>query len=94
MSGEGEIKQGASHGRERASPSRIEERDNQDHDHAGEGAAAKAPTSATTMLTIQPSTPRPFVHASWMPTASAAAKTTSAMAIGPPTLDCGTAPLD
>jgi hypothetical protein len=42
MSGEGEIEQGASHGRERASPSRIEDRDDQDHDHAGEGGGRKS----------------------------------------------------
>jgi hypothetical protein len=42
MSGKREIEQGASHGRERASPSRIEERDNQDHDHAGEGGGRKS----------------------------------------------------
>src|SRR5215208_4526415 len=42
MSGEGEIEQGASDARERASPARIEERDNQDHDHAGEGGGRKS----------------------------------------------------
>ena len=37
-------------------------------------AATKAPTNVTTMFTIQPSTPRFFVHASWIPTTSAAAR--------------------
>src|SRR6185503_11286611 len=45
-----------------------------------------------TMLTIQPSTPRLLSHASRIPTASAAAKITSAMVIGPPTLDWGIEP--
>ena len=58
------------------------------------GAAANMPTNETTRLTIQPSTPRFFVHASWMPTASAAATTTAAMVNGPPTLDSGIEPVN
>ncbi|MBN8975739.1 MAG: hypothetical protein J0I08_04595, partial [Rhizobiales bacterium] len=56
-------------------------------------AATNVPKNEETMLTIQPSTPRLFVHASWIATPSAAAKKASAITIGPPTLDSGIAPL-
>jgi hypothetical protein len=94
MSGEGEIEQGASHGRERASSSRIEERDNQDHDHAGEGGGRKsaddrdddAHDPAEHTASVRPG----LVDAD----GQRSSENTSAMAIGPPTLDCGIAPLD
>ena len=58
------------------------------------GAATKAPTSETTMFTIQPSTPRFFVHASWTPTAGAAARRTSPIVIAPPTPVSGIASVE
>ena len=94
MSGKREIKQGASHRCERASPSRIEERDHKDHDHAGEGGGRKSADDRDDDAHDPAEHTASVLQASWMPTASVAAKTTSAMVIGPPTLDCGTAPLD
>src|SRR5262245_26985136 len=57
------------------------------------GAATKAPTNETTMFTIQPSTPRLFVHASWIPTAIAARRKASPIVIDPPTLASGIEPV-
>jgi hypothetical protein len=46
------------------------------------------------MFTIQPSAPRFLVHASWIPTASAATRKTSPIIIDPPTLASGIEPVN
>lgn len=56
-------------------------------------AATNVARNEIMIFTIQPSTPRLFVHASWIATASAATKTASAITIGPPTLESGIASL-
>ncbi|KAH2842850.1 hypothetical protein KXW36_000422 [Aspergillus fumigatus] len=57
------------------------------------GAATNAPTRETAMLTIQPSTPRRFVQASWIATASVPPNTAAAITSAPPTLSSGIAPV-
>lgn len=56
-------------------------------------AATNAPTNETAIFTIQPKTHRFLVHASWIPTASAAEKKASAIIIDPPMLACGIDPV-